>query len=395
MPWLEERPMDKKILFLGEYLLQSLPFSEICYRFGISRKTGYKWISRYNESPNAESLKDRSTRPHHSPCKTPEEIVKALLTIRDKHPTWGAKKLLVCLGRHYPQFKTHPARSTVALILKRNNYIKQKRKKTRRYHPGQPLSPMNAPNDVWTADFKGHFKTQDGLYCYPLTICDGHSRFLFACKGMLNPVMSNVYPVFRQLFINYGLPERIRTDNGAPFGSNALGRFSRLSVWWMRLGIIPEHIEPGCPQQNGRHERMHRTLKQETTLPPAENLNHQQKRFDHFKNEFNDERPHEALHMKTPGEVYVSSHKKMPKNLPPMKYPAHFEVRLVSKNSGMRWNNKRVNVGTVFAGQYVGLEEIDNGIWDVYFGNVWLGRLDEKLMHIVDKFGRIYREQNK
>ena len=393
MPWLKEKPMDKKILFLGEYLLQSFSFSELCSRFGISRKTGYKWINRYNESGNAESLKDLSRRPHHSPTQTSAEIVKALLSIRDKHPFWGPKKLLWRIERDHPQWKDLPARSTVALILKRNDYIKPPRKRSRRYHPGQPLSEMSQPNDVWTADFKGHFKTQDGLYCYPLTICDGYSRYLFACRGMISPLLTNVYTVFRQLFSVYGLPKIIRTDNGLPFASNALGRFSRLSVWWMRLGIIPEQIEPGCPQQNGRHERMHRTLKQETTIPAADNLKRQQKRFNHFKSEYNTIRPHEALDMKVPAEVYKPSQKPLPKKVPQVEYPDHFEVRRVSNNSGIRWKCKRINVGTVFSGQYVGLEEIDNGLWDVYFGNVWLGRLDEKLMQIIDKLGRTQREK--
>ena len=395
MPWIKERPMDKKILFLGEYLLKSYPFTELCSRFGISRKTGYKWIKRYEETGSSEALKERSRKPHHSPTKTPDDVVNALLSVRDKHPFWGPRKLLWRVEKEHPEWSKLPARSTVALILNRHDYIKPARKKTRRYHPGQPLSEINAANDVWTADFKGHFKTQDGLYCYPLTICDGHSRYLFACKGMLNPLMINVYPVFRQMFSIYGLPKRIRTDNGIPFASNALGRFSKLSVWWMRLGIIPEQIEPGCPQQNGRHERMHRTLKQETTLPAAEDLKKQQKRFNHFQSEYNNERPHEALGMRPPVEVYTPSLSVMPKKLPQVVYPDHFEVRRVSKNCGIRWRNIRVNVGSVFSGEYIGLEEIDNGLWDVYFGNVWLGRLDERIMQIIDKMGRPNRSPKK
>ena len=261
----------------------------------------------------------------------------------------------------------------------------------KRFHPGKPMSPITEPNDTWTADFKGHFKTRDGIYCYPLTVADEFSRYLLACDGLLSTKHTPVKPVFKLLFQIYGLPNRIRTDNGNPFASIALGRLSRLSVWWIRLGIIPELIEPGHPEQNGIHERMHRTLKQETVIPPAQNLKKQQERFDKFRNEFNYERPHEGVHMNPPAEVYSPSLRRMPKKLPQVEYPDHFEVRLVSKNSGIRWKNDRVCVSHLLAGEYVGLEEVDNGLWNVYFGPVWLGRLDERTMQIIDKKGNFQR----
>ena len=255
------------------------------------------------------------------------------------------------------------------------------------------MTEIKESNTVWTADFKGQFKTLDGKYCYPLTIADGYSRYLFSCKGMLSPSYKPVKSVFKQLFEEYGLPKYIRTDNGNPFASIALGRLSRLSVWWIRLGILPELIEPGCPQQNGRHERMHRTLKCETTIPPGKNLSQQQIKFDAFISEYNHERPHESLDMKTPAEVYTYSPRPMPDKLPQIEYPAHFEVRRVSKNAGMRWYTNRFCVSNVLGGEYVGLEEVDNGIWNVYFGPVWLGRLHEKFMKIMDDKGYFYRKK--
>ena len=394
MPWKEVKPMDQKIRFISDYLHGYFSVMELCRRYSISRTTGYKWINRYQASGRPDALFDLSRRPHYSPYKTSDKIVNALLEIRDKHPYWGPKKLLCLLSAKQPDWDL-PAPSTVALILKRNGYIKPKRKRLRRYHPGRPLTAMTAPNKVWTADFKGHFKTQDGLYCYPLTIADGCSRYLFSCEGMLAPKQQPVKTIFKRLFKEYGLPERIRTDNGSPFASVSLGRLSRLSAWWIRLGIIPELIEPGCPEQNGRHERMHRTLKYETTIPPAEHLKKQQDRFNIFQQEYNHVRPHEALGMKTPSSIYQSSLRTMPSKLPPIEYPAHYEVRRVSKNCGIRWKHKRICVSQILAGDYVGLEAIDDGVWDVYYGPVWLGRFFEKLMKIEDEKGKLNRHNRK
>jgi hypothetical protein len=250
---------------------------------------------------------------------------------------------------------------------------------------------MTAPNEIWTADFKGQFKTRNGLYCYPLTIQDGFSRYLLGCRGLLEPTTVGTRRAFERLFRQYGLPLIIRTDNGTPFASHALGRLSSLSVWWVRLGIFPELIEPASPHQNGRHERMHRTLKKETAIPPAPNLRAQQQRFDRFRHEFNEERPHEALGQRLPSELYSASARPFPRRLPPLVYPAHYEVRLVSNNGGIRWGNKRVPVSHLLAQQYVGLEEVDDGRWVVYFGPVVLGWFEERELRIVDHRGRWYR----
>lgn len=391
MPWKEVKPMNEKIRFISDYLNNFFPFSELCLRYNISRKTGYKWISRYEEFHDPSCLKDRSKKPHHIPNKTPEEVIKDILNIREKHPFWGPKKILWRMGKDHPE-RQLPARSTVSLILQRNGCIKKKRKKINRSHPGRPMTEIDKPNTVWTADFKGQFKTIDGKYCYPLTVADGYSRYLFSCKGMLSPSHMPVKSIFKRLFEEYGLPEYIRTDNGNPFASVALGRLSRLSIWWIKLGILPDLIEPGCPQQNGRHERMHRTLKCETTIPPGKNLTQQQIKFDNFIDEYNNERPHESLNMKTPAEVFTYSSRPMPSKLPQIEYPAHFEVRRVSKNSGMKWNNHRICVSYLLADEYVGLEEVDNGIWNVYFGPVWLGRFYERFNKIMDDKGYLLRK---
>ena len=251
---------------------------------------------------------------------------------------------------------------------------------------------MTKPNEIWTADFKGKFRTRDGLYCHPLTVADGFSRFLFACTALLAPSHHNSFPIFELLFREYGLPLIIRTDNGAPFATTAIGRLSRLSVWWIRLGIYPELIEPGHPEQNPRHERMHRTLKHDTTRPPAADLEKQQRKFDAFRNFFNNERPHEALGQETPASVYHPSERAFPNRLPKIEYPAHYEVRRVSRNGGIRWHHHRVCVSHVLGEEYVGLEEIDDGLWEVYFGPLRLGRFDERDLRIEDDRGRQMRK---
>ncbi len=243
------------------------------------------------------------------------------------------------------------------------------------------------PNDCWSADFKGQFRTGDGVYCYPLTVTDNYSRYLLECQALKGTLLEPSKVVFTKLFKEYGLPRRIRTDNGVPFASHTLGRLSKLSAWWVRLGVMPEFIEPGKPQQNGKHERMHRTLKDETTKPPGANSRAQQRKFNTFRHEYNEERPHEALDMKTPAQLYQPSPRPMPDKLAPLDYPDRFEVRYVSANGGIRWHKQWVNVTTAIIGEYVGLEEIDDGLWDVYFGSLKLGRLHERHMRIEDHLG--------
>jgi len=383
--------MDQRTQFIADYLRETLSITELCDLYGISRKTGYKWIERYLRLGPA-GLTERSRRPAHCPNATAPGIVEAFLGVRHRHPSWGAKKLLTIVQQRHPRWEL-PARSTVCDILSRNGMVPRKRNRRRIGHPGKPTSSILAPNDVWSADFKGQFKTGDGIYCYPLTVTDGYSRYLLGCQALYTTAVSDAKPVFTRLFKEFGLPRRIRTDNGVPFATHTLARLSSLSAWWVRLGVLPELIEPGKPQQNGRHERMHKTLKAEATVPPAGNLAAQQRRFNRFREEFNHERPHEALDQQTPASVYIASARPMPNKLPPLEYPDRFEVRYVSANGGIRWNRDWVNVSIVCAGEYVGLEEIDDGIWNVYFGPLKLGRLHERHMRIEDEYGRLTRHK--
>jgi len=390
MPWKEELPMDQKTQFVSEYLRDSLSFTELCLRYHISRKTGYKWIARY-QSEGPAGLLDRSRRPHSSPDQTPDALRRAICDARLRHTTWGAKKLLKLLMRKDPQLPW-PSRWSVCEILRREGLLRQKTRRRKVGHPGKPTSIITAPNELWCVDFKGQFKTRDGRYCYPLTVTDRYSRYLIGCQGLLSTETRGAKEVFKHLFEKYGLPNAIRSDNGTPFASTALGRLSELSVWWIQLGIRPELIQPGKPQQNGQHERMHRTLKAETTHPPGANLAGQQRLFNRFIREYNQIRPHEGIELLTPASIYKASSRLLPKELPPLVYPAHFETRLVSKNSGIRWNSRWVAVSHTCAGLPVGLEEVDHGLWDVYLGPVKLGRLLEESLRIEDHLGRLVRK---
>ena len=391
MPWSQTTPMHQRTLFIADHLRGTRSVVELCAEYGISRKTAYKWIDRYIRRGPA-GLEDRSRRPRNAPNATAPMVVAALVELRRRHPTWGAKKLLAVLHRRRPQWPL-PGRSTVCNLLHRHGLVRRKAARRAIGHPGKPASLILSPNHVWCADFKGQFRMGNGRYCYPLTVTDGHSRYLLACHGLTSTAVDGAKPVFSRLFHEYGLPQYIRTDNGVPFATNTLARLSRLSAWWVRLGVLPQLIEPGKPQQNGRHERMHRTLKAETTRPPAAALPSQQARFDTFRREFNEQRPHEALDQNTPSTVYQPSARTMPAKIPPLEYPDRFEVRYVSANGGIRWNNSWVNVSTVCIGEYVGLEEIEDGVWNIYFGTLRLGRLLERKMKIEDAYGRLYRHR--
>ena len=390
MPWSETTAMDQRLQFVADMRRGTDEITVLCRRYGISRKTGYKWLARY-EAQGATGLLERSHRPHRCPHQTDPEAVEALCELRRRHPTWGPKKLLAVLARRHPTL-TLPAPSTAAALLKRAGLVTVPRRRRTPGHPGRHTAPMDAPNAVWTADFKGEFRMRNGTYCYPLTVADGCSRYLLACRALSSTATPGAHGVFVRLFQEYGLPERIRSDNGVPFASIALGRLSRLSVWWVRLGILPDLIEPSSPSQNGRHERMHRTLKAEATRPPEAHARAQQRRFDTFRAEYNEERPHESLGQETPASCYTASPRPYPDRLPPLEYPAHFEVRRVSGNGGIRWHNRWVNVSHVLTGEYVGFEEVDDGLWNVSFGPLVLGRLHERELRIEDANG--YRSRN-
>lgn len=370
--------MDQRVQFLSDYQRGVAPMTELCARYAISRKTGYKWLGRYTDD-GPTGLLERSRRPHSCPHASDPLVMEALIELRRRHPRWGPKKLLTVLGRRHPQW-SRPAASTLGARLKREGLVlaTPRRRRAIGDHPGPAHTPMQASNAVWTIDFKGQFRLGTGAYCYPLTIMDGWSRYLLGCDGLLTTTYEQTRRVLLRVFDRYGLPAVIRSDNGSPFAAPALGRLSRLSVWWIRLGIRPELIEPGQPQQNGRHERFHRTLKAETAQPPAATVSAQQHRFDGFRREYNHERPHEALDQQCPGDRYVASPRRRPARVPLVEYPAHFEIRRVGQNGCFSWHQRYVTVSQVLIGEDIGLEEIDDGIWNVSFGPVRLGQFDER-----------------
>jgi putative transposase len=377
MSWNDTDPMTEKMKFIVA-VSQDYPgsFAELCRSFGISRKTGYKWLQRY-ESDGPLGLSDKSRRPIFMPNQLPDEVVSLLVSARKEHPTWGPKKLRALLDNENLQLPL-PAPSTISGWLKRYGLIPPRKRRLRVPLHTSPLDPCNFPNEVWCVDFKGHFAMKDGIRCYPLTLMDGHSRYLLKCEGLLNQKEEETKLHFELAFREFGLPRRIRSDNGAPFASVGIGGLSSLSVWWIKLGIVPERIEPGHPEQNGRHERMHRTLKQETASPPKENLLQQQKSFDLFRREYNEIRPHEALNQETPHKHHILSPKAFPAELPEVKYPDGFEIRRAGLKGKVKFQGKLFNFGSVLNRELVGFCEVGDQEWDAYFGPVKLGRVTKK-----------------
>jgi len=373
MPWKECNTMDERMKFVAR-LLDNEKMSALCQEFGISRKTGYKIWSRYQDS-GISGLTDRSRRPIRYANQLPMQIEKAILNLKKEKPNWGAPKIRERLIRKYPDVPT-PAKSTVHAILDRHGLVNRRRK--RRYKAqGTPLSIGKHPNDLWCADFKGEFMLGDKRYCYPLTITDYMSRYLLACEGLETTKEKFAFDVFERVFKEYGLPKAIRTDNGVPFAvPNSLFGLSKLSVWWLRLGIEIERIKPGHPEQNGRHERMHLTLKRETTKPPSQNFLQQQDVFDDFIDEFNNERPHQALDMKYPSEIYVSSSRSY-RGLADIEYPFHDRTITVTTCGRICVRGKKINFCRAFSGQSVGIKEANDKIWLVSFMDYDLGYFDE------------------
>jgi transposase InsO family protein len=386
MPWKGVTVSEQRQRFLDDYQLSYYSVSELAERFSISRKTAHKWINRFKKHGQA-GFHEHSRRPHSCPWQTDAAIVEELVKFRKAHPRWGPRKLINLMQRRDPE-RQLPAVSTAAQILSREGLIKPRRR-YRRAHPGCPKSIPQGPNDIWAADYKGQFRLKDGRYCFPLTVSDLASRYLLGCDGHPAISLQKSFAHFKGLFETYGLPSRIRTDNGVPFASNALARLSQLSVWFIKLGIYPELIEPGKPQQNGVHERMHRTLKQEATIPPAASLRGQQQKLDRFREEFNQERPHEALGMKRPGEVYRPSGRTMPKRIEPYEYPAHYLVRRVSRAGTIRVLRRQIFVSNTLHEDYVGLEEVDDGVYDLYWCFYQIGRYEWKMNKIHDVVSRV------
>ncbi len=345
----------------------------LCREFGISRVTGYKIFNRYKEC-GLDALCDRSRRPYRQANRLPFQVERCILGFKHDHPSWGAPKIRDKLIRHYPMIKP-PAISTVHAVLDRNGLVK--RRKRRRHKPqGTSLNEAREPNGLWCADYKGEFKLGNRQYCYPLTITDYRSRYLLACEGMSSTQSDFAFTLFERVFKDFGLPRAIRTDNGVPFASpNALFGLSKLSIWWLRLGIAIERIRPGHPQQNGRHERMHLTLKKEATKPASFNFLQQQERFDRFVDVYNNERPHQALNGAYPGEVYTPSARDY-RPPPEPDYPFHDRSVRVTRCGRICIGKRKINLSTVFAGQVIGIREVDDKIWLVSFLDYDLGFFD-------------------
>jgi transposase InsO family protein len=374
MPWTELTPMSQRRLFIERVVHRTGAFHTLCAQFGISAKTGYKWVARFAEAGPA-GLADRSHRRHTLSHQVTTDVAAAVLACRRQHPTWGPRKLRVVLATHEPAIGW-PAASTIGELLRRAGLSARRRRRVPVPPSPRALAiPPAVPNALWCADFKGQYRLATGADCYPLTITDHASRFLLGCTGLASTQTAPTQRVFRRVFETYGLPAALRTDNGVPFASTAIAGLSPLSVWWIRLGIRPERIAPGCPQQNGRHERMHLTLKKEATRPPGFNSLQQQERFDAFVREFNTERPHEALDMKCPAELYTASARSYA-GLPDLTYPFHDRDVVVTACGRLCLHRKKINISTVLAGQKLGIKEVDEGIWLVSFMHYDLGYFD-------------------
>jgi len=355
--------------------------TELCQRFGISRKTGYKMLAKHADLGLA-GLRDGSRAPKAHPNQTPPEVEAGVLRVRKAHPTWGSKKILWKLDRERPD-QEWPARSTVDEILKRAGLVEPRDRRLRRQPSSPPKVEAAAPNDVWSMDYKGWFLVGDGTRCDPLTVNDVCSRASLVCQAMVHPKTADVLRKLESTFRAFGLPRFMLSDGGPPFGANGLGRLSRLGVWLVRLGVIPVLIEPGRPDQNGRHERFHETLKAETASPPRASIRAQQEAFDVFQQGYNEERPHEALGMKPPAEVYELSPRQMPGELQEHSYAAEFEPRSVRSDGSIKWDGEMVFVGEAFGGEVVGIKPFDDGLWHVHLGPLRLGVLHGRSRTIV------------
>ena len=384
MPWKESSVMEERLRFVAR-LLDGEGMSEVCREFAISRKTGYKIFNRYKDH-GLEALCDRSRRPVRYANQLPVQIEQMIVRLKRDKPHWGARKIRELLVRRLAGDVRIPATSTVHAVLDRHGLVKRSRHRRRAKAQGTPLSKAVLPNQLWCTDYKGEFKLGNGQYCYPLTVTDQASRYVLLCEALESTKQNNAFTAFERLFEERGLPQAIRSDNGLPFASpNGLYNLSRLSVWWLRLGITIERIRPGNPQQNGRHERMHLTLKKEATRPPGMNILQQQARFDEFVSEFNTERPHEALDMKMPAEVYAPSIRPY-KGLPEIAYPFHVTDKLVTACGRICMHRKKINISTALAGQRLGIKEVDDGIWLISFIDYDLGYIDleQKTLQTID-----------
>jgi transposase InsO family protein len=368
--------MEQRERFIRDWQLALYTMTELSARYAVSRKTGYKWLERFDEG-GRQALGDRSRAPHQCPQRISEETAHLMCDARRQHPTWGPEKLLDWLEPRHPD-RTWPAASTAGDLLARRGLVKKWRRRRTYTHPGVVPATTTQPNDLWTAAFKGQFRTGDRIYGYPLTVADPHTRYLLECQGLLSTHGDGVRRIFDRLCRTSGLPRAIRTDHGVPFATGAIHGLSALNVWWLRLGIPHQRILPAHPQQNGAHERMHKTLKAEAIRPARSRLVTQQRAFTRFRDEYNHERPHQALRGRTPGARYRPSVRTYTGELPPFDYPGHFIVKRVTNAGTFRFKKRVLCIANGRIHHTVGLEEIHDGSWSIYFCRVLIGRLDER-----------------
>jgi transposase InsO family protein len=373
MGWKGTCVEEEKLRFIADRLRGDVPMTELCECYGVSREAGYELMRRY-AAEGANCIQPRSRAPHVQAGATENDVVAALIDLREQRPHWGPKKLRAYLERQAPD-RHWPAASTIGDLLKRHGLVEGRRRRRSALPQRRPFAAITAPNDLWCVDFKGWFRTGDGRRCDPLTVTDADSRYLLACR-IVPPSYDGVLPVMERLFREHGLPRAIRSDNGPPFGSAGAGGLSRLAVHWLKLGVAIERIVPGNPQQNGRHERMHATLKAETARPPAADHTAQQERFDGFRTDFNEQRPHEALGQATPASRWHPSRRPYPDRIEPPAYCADHVVRRVRQNGEIKWRGELIFVSDVLAGEPVGIAETETGEFIVRFAAVDLGLIN-------------------
>ncbi len=383
MPWKTVKAMDQKIQLISNWITGQFSKTDLSHEYNISRPTVDKWITRY-EQEGIDGLKERSRAPSNCPHRISDEIIEMIIAQKLKNAKRGPKKIIAQLKREYPHIEW-PSPSTAGEWLKRHNLTNKKKKRHRIAPYTEPFKLCNQPNAVWSADFKGQFNTQDGKLCYPLTISDNYSRYLLKCHGLQGPRHYQTKAVFELAFKEYGLPYAIRTDNGIPFASISIGGLSYLSIWWILLGITPERIDKGHPEQNGRHERMHRTLKEEAITQTAQTLKEQQLAFNRFRVTYNTQRPHEALDQGYPCEHYKQSVRSYPKRLRKPEYEEDIQVRQVQRNGHFIFKNHDFFL-TKLLGKYpIGLKEVADGYWQIYFSFQPIGTIDIRKKMIINK----------
>jgi transposase InsO family protein len=368
--------MDDRLCFVAACLRDEEPMGALCARFGISRKTGYKWLDRY-EADGAAGLTDRSRARRSQTLSIAAETAATILALREKRTTWGPRKLLGRLALDHPD-RSWPAASTVGDLLRREGKSRPRTRITREPATTRPIVEPAAPNDSWSADFKGWFRTLDGVRCEPFTVTDGHSRYILTCQAVAKVSAAEVQPILTRVFQSHGMPRALRTDNGSPFAHRlGLGGLSMLSVWLLKLDIWPDRIAPGRPDQNGRHERMHRTLKQDAADPPAATLAEQQARMDAWRQDFNTNRPHEALGQRCPATLYEPSPRDFPADIRAWEYPADHHVRRVDVKGYIKWRDGGVYLTEALRGEQVALAQRDDGDWTIRFRGFDLATLSD------------------